>query len=205
MSLCAHIKSLTDQIVLPYLILFAQFFEKIHKVLISELGEEIGTQMTHAPSTLQVQPWSLFIRPRVSQFLYCTQYTCMPVMKDAHIRLILHNCYFKLPEEPCPTFNVLPLHKSKCKWDNLILTILTNSGQDLTLVLAGQKSTIYTYHRSAMNESFYANTEREEQSMQNFHSGKLWHEKVLDVDICAWIPPLQCLKKPHNRVICIKI
>ena len=140
--------------------------------------------MTHAPSTLQVQPWSLFIRTGVCQFLYCTQYTRMPVMKDAHIRLILHNCYFQLPEEPCPTFNVLALHKSKCKWDNLILTILTNSGQDLTLVLAGQKSTIYTYHRSAMNESFYADTEREEQSMQNFQVGnsgmkKSWMSKYV--------------------------
>jgi hypothetical protein len=89
----------------------------------------------------------------------------MPVMKDAHIGLILHNCYFQLPEEPCPTFNVLTLHKCKIEWYYLILSVLTNGCQDLTLVLASEKSAICTYDQSAMPESSDAYTEREEQSM----------------------------------------
>src|SRR4051812_4908354 len=114
--------------------------------------------MAHAPTTLQVLPWSLFFRTRVCQCLYRIEYTCMPVMKDANIGLILHNCYFQLPEEPCPTFNVLTLHKCKSEWYYLIFSILTNGCQDLTLA-------IYTYDQSAMCESFDAYTKREERSM----------------------------------------
>src|SRR5664279_3108684 len=128
MSLRELIKSATYKIVLPFLVLLAEFFEKIHKILISELREEIGPQMAHAPTALHVLPWRLFLRPRVCQCFYRIEYTCMPVMKDAHIRLIMHNCYFELPEEPCPTFSVLALHKSKCEWDDLIVIVLTNGG-----------------------------------------------------------------------------
>ena len=64
-----------------------------------------------------------------------------------------------------------------------------------------EKSAIYTYDRSAMPEGFDAYTEREEQSMQHPHSWELWHEEVLDVDIGARIPVLQCVEEPDNRVI----
>src|SRR5664279_1166412 len=161
--------------------------------------------MAHAPTALQVLPWSLFLRPRVCECLYRTEYTCMPVMKDAHIRLILHNCYFQLPEEQCPTVNVLALHKSKCEWDDLIVAVLTNGGQDLTPVLASEKSAIYTYHRTTMSESFDAYTEREEHSMQHLHTWELWHEEILDVDVGAWILFLECVEEPDNRVICVEI
>ena len=126
-------------------------------------------------------------------------------MKDAHILLILHNSYFQLPEEPCPTLDVLALHKSKCKWDDLILPILTYGCEDLTLVLASEKCAINTYHRSTMSESFNAGTEREEQPMQHPNRWELWQVQLLDVNIRARIPVLQCLHEPNNRVICIKI
>jgi hypothetical protein len=85
------------------------------------------------------------------------------------------------------------------------LTVLTNGGEDLTLVLASEKCAIYTYHRSTMTESFDAYTEREEQSMQHHHSWELRHDHVLDVNIGAWIPVLQCAEETDNTVICIKI
>jgi len=94
--------------------------------------------------------------------------------------------------------SMFSLHKCKCEWDYLILAVLTNDCQDLTLVLASEKSAIYTYHRSTMPESFDAYTEREEQSMQHPHSWELWHEEVLDVDIGARIPVLQRVEEPDN-------
>src|SRR5664279_1725977 len=115
--------------------------------------------MAHAPTALQVLPWSLFPRRRIGECLYRTEYTCMPVMEDAHVRLILHNCYFQLPEEPSPTVNVLALHKSKCEGHNLIVTVLTNGGPDLSPILACEKGAIYTYHRTTMSESLDAYAE----------------------------------------------
>jgi hypothetical protein len=119
-------------------------------------------------------------------------------MKDAHVRLIFYYCYFKLPEEPSPTFSVLALHKSKCKWHDLIVAVLTNGGQDLSPILASKKSTINTDHWSTVSESFYAYTEREEHTMQHLYVWKLCHPKVFDVNICAWITGLQCVEEPNN-------
>jgi hypothetical protein len=68
----------------------------------------------------------------------------MPIMNGAHIQSFLHNCYFYLSEEPQQAFGVLTLHKSKWQWDDLVVAILPNGGQYLTLVLAYQKSSIYT-------------------------------------------------------------
>src|SRR5664279_6619259 len=99
--------------------------------------------------------------------------------------------------------NVLALHKSKCEWDDLIVAVLTNGGQDLTPVLASWKSAIYTYHRSTLTESFDAYTEIEEQTMQHLDSRELRHEVVLDVDIGSWIPGLQCVEEPDNRVVSV--
>ena len=93
----------------------------------------------------------------------------------------------------------------QCEWDDLILAVLTYGCEDLTLVLACEKSTVNTYHRSAMPESFDAYTKREEETMQHPHSWELWHEQVLDIDIGAWIPLLQGVEELDNRVICIKI
>ena len=154
--------------------------------------------MAHAPTALQVNPRRLFLRPRSCECLDRIDYTCMPVMKDAHILLILHYCNFKLPEEPCPTLSILALHKSKCERHDLIVAVLTNGGQNLPLVLASKKSSINTNHWSTMTESFDAYIEREEQMMQHFHSWELLHPEVLDVHMGAWITGLQCMKEPNN-------
>ena len=144
--------------------------------------------MSHAPTTLHVRPWSLFSWTRLCECLYRIEYTCMPVMKDAHIWRFFHNGYFQLSEEPCPTFSVFALHESKCEWHNLVVPVLTYGGQDLTPVLASEKCAIHTNHWSAMPESFNAYSKREENSMQNLNIWVLWIHIVLDLDICAWIP-----------------
>jgi hypothetical protein len=95
--------------------------------------------MSHAPPALQVKPWRFFIGTGLFQHLHNLQYTSMPIMNYANIRPLLHNCYLYLFEEPQLALGILALHKSKCQWDDLVLSILSNGSQYLTLVLACQK------------------------------------------------------------------
>ena len=55
-----------------------------------------------------------------------------------------------------------------------------------------------------MTESLDAYTESEEHSMQHPHRWKLWVQKVLDVDIGAWITGSQCMEEADNRVVRVK-
>jgi hypothetical protein len=100
--------------------------------------------MSHAPPALQAMPWRFFIGTGLFQRLHCLEYTSMPIMNDAHIWPFLHNCYLYLSEEPQPAVGVLALQKSKCKWDDLVVSILSNGDQYLTLMLAYKKCFIYT-------------------------------------------------------------
>ena len=94
MVLSELIQLAAEKSVLAFLILLAQLLEQIHKTLAPKLREEIGPQVAHAPPTLHILPWRLFIRSGFFQRLDSRKYTCMPVVEHAHIWAIFHYRFF---------------------------------------------------------------------------------------------------------------
>src|SRR3989337_3225584 len=125
----------------------------------------------------------------------------MSVMNDTHVRSVLHDGNFHLPQEPYPAWKILTLHECHSKWDDLIVPVNTNSSKDLPSVLTSQECAIHKHHRRTMPETFDATRQRKEYSLQHL---KIWYTRqscVLYVNISAGIPLLQYLKELHNIII----
>jgi hypothetical protein len=61
------------------LVLLAEPFEQVLKVLVPKSFKEVGTHMPHAPPIADIRPYGMACIAAILQLINCCEQTCMPI------------------------------------------------------------------------------------------------------------------------------
>ena len=122
--------------------------------------------MTYAKSII-----SIWLSPSRICFIYSSYNTGMMIRDQTQAFPL---CYSNSDtcQKPIPTICIISLCNGKCKWEQLVITIITHNNQQSPFMFSIQMCPINTKNWSIVSKPFNRWSERPKNTLKNFlHSG----------------------------------